>query len=206
MKDLVFDDNGLITVVVQHAETGEIRMVGWANAQAVEQTRKSGYVHFYSRSRETLWKKGETSGNTLRVVSMQADCDGDTLLVQALPDGPTCHTGTDTCFFETVDVDQKAKAAAGFNNVLAKLEAIVVDRKLHPKDGSYTNELLREGSTAIGRKVMEEALEVILAAKDEGPQRLASEAGDLLYHLAVLLVDAGVSFEAVAEELAARHR
>lgn len=199
------DDAGLVPVIVQHAETGEVRMLGYADTEALHATLTRGEVYFHSRSRDALWKKGETSGNVLHVVDVHLDCDGDAVLVRALPDGPTCHTGADSCFHRPMETENSV-AAPGAGDPLRDLESIIRARKASPKAGSYTNALLDGGVEAIGAKVTEEAEEVVRAARSEGRQRVIEEAADVLYHLSVLMAASDVTVSDVAAELAARRR
>lgn len=202
---LRFDARGLVTGVVQ-ATSGEVRMVGHLNREALERTLATGYVTFWSRSRARLWTKGESSGNRLRLVSLHADCDGDALLLVAEPEGPTCHRGTSTCFD-----DGEAK---GLDLPwLADLEALLQARKATADAmGSYTQSLFARGLDRIAKKVTEEAGEVLLAAKNHEAQasaahqeELLGEAADLLFHLHLLLVDRGLSLRQVVRVLKARH-
>ncbi len=200
-----FDERGLAAAVVQDAATGRVLMLGWMNAEALQLTESTGYVHFWSRSRGELWKKGETSGNTLRLVELAVDCDGDALLVRALPDGPTCHTGTTSCFDGDAPVELQGFAG------LESLWRVIASRAEHRPTGSYTTELLEGGVDVAARKVSEEATEVLLAAKDHAAgvaddRRLAEEAADLIYHLLVLLAERSIPPSAVLEELAVRAR
>ncbi len=188
--------NGLVPAIVQDANTRRVLMLGYMNEEALRQTISSGLVTFYSRSREKLWTKGETSGNYLQLVEVLPDCDGDTLLIKAVPTGPVCHTGNDTCFAET---------NREFPSFLHQLEGIIEQRLREKPAGSYTVELAAGGAPKIGRKVMEEATEVLLAALQEGRQRLIEESADLLYHLLVLLNTQGISLRQVEEELRRRH-
>lgn len=203
MSDLRFDDRGLVAAIVQDALTGRVLMLGWMNDEALQLTRSTGFVHFWSRSRQELWKKGETSGNTLRFVSLTVDCDGDAVLVQSEPTGPTCHTGTVSCF----DANG-ATSLQGFAGLEA-LWGVIASRAAERPAGSYTSQLIDGGVDAVGRKVTEEATEVLLAAKDHASgaaddARLAEEAADLIYHLLVLLAERGVEPAAVTRELRAR--
>ena len=201
---LQFDDRGLIPVVVQDVGTGAVLMMAWANREAIDRTLSSGQVWFWSRSRQSLWQKGETSGNTLTLVSVTADCDADTLLVRALPAGPACHRGTRTCF----DPDP-ARLELGW------LAEVLRSRAGADPETSYTARLLAKGIERIAQKVGEEGVETALAAVshqlrgDEGrPERrsaLVGEAADLLYHLLVLLQATGVEPEEIAGELLRRH-
>ena len=188
--------NGLVPAIVQDANTRRVLMLGYMNEEALRQTISSGLVTFYSRSREKLWTKGETSGNYLQLVEVLPDCDGDTLLIKAVPTGPVCHTGNDTCFAET---------NREYSSFLYQLEGIIEQRLRDKPAGSYTVELAAGGAPKIGRKVMEEATEVLLAALQEGRQRLIEESADLLYHLLVLLNTQGISLNQVEEELRRRH-
>ncbi|MBI4366055.1 MAG: bifunctional phosphoribosyl-AMP cyclohydrolase/phosphoribosyl-ATP diphosphatase HisIE [Deltaproteobacteria bacterium] len=184
--------HGLVPAIVQDDRTGAVLMLGFMNREAFEQTKATGRVTFYSRSRKRLWTKGEASGNTLTLVSMHCDCDRDTLLVRAVPSGPVCHTGSPTCF---------GPARSGMIDTLA---ALIHDRKARMPAGSYTTSLFTQGIAHIGAKVMEEAEEVARAARSEGTQRTAEEAADVLFHLLVLIEAAGISFDAVTAELARR--
>ena len=198
-------DAGLVPGVVQDADTGRVLMVGYLNREAHQATVDTGQVHFWSRSRDELWRKGATSGNTLALVAMEADCDGDALLISARPSGPACHTNTVSCFGD----DQEAPGQ-GFGS-LERLWSTIADRAATRPASSYTAALLAGGVDAAGRKVIEEAAEVVLAAKDHDTgnaddQRVAEEAADLLYHLLVLLAERGVTPRAMLDELAARAR
>jgi phosphoribosyl-ATP pyrophosphohydrolase/phosphoribosyl-AMP cyclohydrolase len=205
VEELKFDAAGLIAAVAQDRWTGQVRMLAWRNREAVEATRESGYATFYSRSRQRLWRTGETSGNSLRVVEMLADCDGDTLLLLVEPAGPTCHTGRDTCFFRTVAApDRLEERAAPGNPFLLELEREIAERATSTAEKSYTRSLLDGGATKIGAKIEEEALELCAALRDESDDRVASEAADLVYHLLVGLRSRGVSVGRVIEVLAAR--
>ena len=174
--------NGLVPAIVQDAVTGKILMLGYMNREAYELTEEKGLVTFFSRSRGELWTKGETSGNYLQLRSIAVDCDGDTLLVKAVPTGPVCHTGSDTCF-----------------------ESVIRDRKDHPQEGSYTNRLFSKGINKIAQKVGEEAVELIIESKDDDRELFLGEAADLMYHYLVLLVEKGCSLADVAEVLKTRH-
>jgi len=191
---LKFDDRGLLPVVVQDAGSGAVLTLAYANREAVELTLSTGEVHFWSRSRQSLWRKGETSGNTLRVVDVTADCDGDALLVRAVPAGPACHRGTRTCF-----EPNPARLELGW------LAAVLEERRSADPEKSYTARLLREGIERIAQKVGEEGVETAIAAVAGRRERVVSEAADLLYHLLVLLQASGVEPGEVAEELLGRH-
>lgn len=191
IEGMTFDDRGLIPGIVQDAATGRVLMLGWLNEESLRLTLKTGTVHFWSRSRNSLWMKGETSGNTLAVVDVALDCDGDALLIQADPAGPTCHTGSTSCF------DGAGTVAQGFAD-LERLWAVIADRAAQRPEGSYTTALLEGGVDAVGRKVTEEATEVLLAAKDHAAgvgegARVSEEAADLVYHLLVQLAERGIA-------------
>lgn len=195
-----WDERGLVPAIVQDAETARVLMLGWMNADAVDATQETGRVTFWSRSRQELWEKGATSGNWLELVSMDLDCDEDALLVQAHPHGPACHTGTATCWGDS--------PTAGFA-ALEHLWSVVSDRAARRPGGSYTTSLLAQGPEGAGRKVVEEATELLLAAKDHasgsaGDLRVAEEAADLLYHLMVVLAEREVSPGQVLDVLAER--
>lgn len=185
--------NGLIPAIVQDAETGVVLMLGYMNGEALERTLETEKVWFYSRSKGRLWMKGETSGNTLDLVHMKADCDNDALLVKALPQGPTCHTGSKSCFNESKAYD-----------ILTELYAVLTERKGNMPKGSYTAALFTEGLDKICEKVSEESNEVIHAAKKESKQRTIEESVDVLYHLFVLLVQKGVEFPELIQEVKRR--
>lgn len=204
VSTLQFDDRGLIPVVVQDVGTGAVLMMAWANREAIDLTLSTGEVWFWSRSRQSLWRKGETSGNTLTLVGMSVDCDADTLLVRALPAGPACHRGTRTCF----DPDP-ARLELGW------LAAVLRSRAGADPETSYTARLLARGIERIAQKVGEEGVETALAAvslelrgeegRDERRSALVGEAADLLYHLLVLLQATGVEPDEIAGELLRRH-
>lgn len=199
-----FDAAGLIPVVVQHARSGEVLMLGYMNEEALQQTLVSGMVTFWSRSRRTLWRKGETSGNVLRLIDIRQDCDGDALLVLAEPAGPTCHTGRVSCFHRTLEGDLTEQRIPS-SNILTDLADVIAQRASMPKEGSYTTKLLTGGVDRIGKKIGEEAAEVIIAAKNGAPAEIAWEVADLLYHLLVLLQNQGMTLEDVWAELRRRY-
>ena len=189
---------GLVPAIVQHATTGRVLMLGYMNAEALEKTLSSRLVTFFSRSRECLWTKGETSGNTLELRDIELDCDADTVLVTAIPAGPTCHLDTPSCFDR--DTEQP-----GFGFV-GQLEGIIRDRMDEGSDESYTAQLANAGVQRVAQKVGEEGVEVALAGMKGDREELVSESADLLYHLLVLLRQQGASFADVAKQLEARHR
>lgn len=194
--DLTFDAQGLVPALAQD-RFGRVRMVGWMDREAVLATQEKGFATFWSRSRKTLWTKGETSGNRLKLRSLRADCDGDTLLISVEAEGPTCHAGTRTCFGESSD---------GLP-WLGDLEDLLRSRKASASsEGSYTEKLFARGVDRIAKKVVEEAGEVAIAAKNEDRAEFLGEAADLLFHLDALLVERGCSLPEVVELLKARHR
>jgi len=190
--------NGLLPVIVQDVFDGRVLMQAYMNVEALEQSLATGLVTFWSRSRGSLWTKGETSGNFLQLNSIHADCDGDCLLVLAQPDGPTCHRGSDSCF------DEESAVAPGLA-FLARLERLVAQRDRHRPEGSYTSRLLSEGTRRIAQKVGEEGVETALAAIAGDDEELRGEAADLLYHLLVLLRSRGLRLEQVVATLHSRH-
>ena len=220
--------DGLVAAVVQDADDGRVLMVGWQDAEAIEATSRTGEAHFHSRSRDALWRKGETSGNTLPVVSMELDCDADAILIRARPAGPTCHTGARSCFDDpdvpdapTADAEGHVPAAQGFA-WLEGLWATIAERAASRPEGSYTSRLLEGGVDAVARKVAEEAVEVVLAAKDDAAAQktsaaagapadrdltaLAGEMADLVYHALVLCAERGLPPRRVIDVLEVRHR
>jgi phosphoribosyl-ATP pyrophosphohydrolase/phosphoribosyl-AMP cyclohydrolase len=192
---LVFDANGLVPVIAQDRASGDLLMLAWANAEAVAKTAETGLAHFWSRSRKVLWRKGETSGHTLRVVEARADCDRDALLLVVEPEGPACHTGSRTCFGET------SPTAAG---MLEELARVIEERAAAPTAASYTARLLAKGQGQVLKKIGEEATEVVLAASGDSDERLAAESADLLFHLLVALRQRGVPLASVMDELRRR--
>lgn len=204
-EEIRFDERGLVPAVVQDARDGTVLMLGYVNAEALARTRESGEMWFWSRSRGALWHKGETSGNVLRVVEIRADCDGDTLLVRALPAGPTCHTGARSCFTDQIPTEHAhPEPPPSGGVVLDRLDALIAARAAASEPGSYTNHLLAAGVDRIGRKIGEEAAETIIAAKNDSPSDLAAEVADLFYHSLVLLAARGLSLQDVGVVLAAR--
>jgi phosphoribosyl-ATP pyrophosphohydrolase/phosphoribosyl-AMP cyclohydrolase len=197
---------GLVPAIVQHAQSGAVLMLGYMNREALRATFTRRRVVFFSRSRQCLWEKGETSGNTLELVAVRADCDRDTLLVAALPAGPACHLGTATCFGDDAPVgeEQRAGDADGLG-FLAALQSIIAQRIAERPEGSYTARLYSEGPKRIAQKVGEEGLEVALAAAAETDDKVVAESADLIYHLLLLLKSRGLSLRQVVAELEARH-
>jgi phosphoribosyl-AMP cyclohydrolase / phosphoribosyl-ATP pyrophosphohydrolase len=215
LPEVVYGPDGLVPAVVQDAADGRVLMVAYMDAEALAATLATGEVHFHSRSRDRLWRKGETSGNVLRVVRIETDCDSDALLVTVDPTGPTCHRGTRSCF--DADAPRAEVASQGFG-WLETLWTTIATRAADRPEGSYTAQLLDGGVDAVSRKVTEEATEVLLAAKDDAARQLtgtdraatraslAGEAADLLYHALVLLAERDVPPSAVVAILRERHR
>ena len=206
IEELKFDEKGLIPAVVQNRTTKEVLMVAYMNKDAAEQTVKTGKATFWSRSRNKLWVKGETSGNFMYVKDIRVDCDADCLLVEVDPAGAACHTGNRSCFYrkaesgvlvEDTDCDSVADA-------VAVEQATIIDRKNNPEDGSYTNYLFDKGEDKILKKVGEEAAEVVIAGKNRSKEEIAYETADLMYHLTVMLVDNGMTWEDIYAEIKRR--
>lgn len=189
--------NGLVPAIIQDASTKKVLMLGYMNEEAYEKTVESGLVTFWSRSRNCLWTKGETSGNLLHVVDIKIDCDEDTLLIQATPDGPTCHKGTGTCWGE-----ENAPNPLTF---LSELNDFIEKRYQEMPEGSYTTSLFRDGLNRMAQKVGEEALELVIEATNGSNERMIYEGSDMLYHLIVLLTSKGLRIEDMAAELMNRH-
>ena len=188
---------GLVPAIIQDADTRQVLMLGFINEEAYEKTLETGHVTFWSRTRQTLWTKGETSGHFLNLVDMKIDCDQDTLLVRVHPIGPTCHTGTDTCWAE----DNTPNPLL----FLGELQSFIDRRKEEMPEGSYTTSLFNKGINKIAQKVGEEALETVIEATNGSKEHLVYEASDLLYHLLVMLTEKGLRIEDVAAELQQRH-
>ncbi len=214
-----FAGDGLVPAIAQDARTGAVLMLAYMNEDAYRRTRETGFAHFWSRSRQELWKKGATSGNVLSVIDIALDCDSDAVLLTVEPAGPACHTGASACFdasrhqLDDADADHGTRppAAGGLQGFfdLESLWATIADRADRLPEGSYTAELIAGGVDATARKVLEEATEVVLAAKNhavgkESRDRVASEAADVVYHLLVLLAERGISPQFVLDELAGR--
>jgi len=203
--------DGLVPAMVQDVADGRVLMLAWQDREALDATLTTSEVHFHSRSRDRLWRKGETSGNVLRLVSARLDCDGDAILITAEPTGPTCHTGTRSCFDEVEAEPERVATFQGFA-WLETLWSTIADRASARPEGSYTTRLLNGGVDAVARKVAEEATEVVLAAKDDAAApsdatrvTLACELADLLYHALVLAAERDTSPAVVVDELRRRH-
>lgn len=186
----------LVPAIIQDNATHAVLMLGYMSAEALDKTRAKGKVVFYSRSKQRLWMKGETSGNYLNVVDILPDCDNDCLLIKVRPDGPVCHTGTDTCF----------GVANGGNDFLTILESIIADRKANPDTASYTSSLFKKGINKIAQKVGEEAVELVIEAKDDNDDLFKNEAADLLYHYLILLQAKGFVLNDIKQVLRERHK
>ena len=198
---IVFDKGGgLVPAIVQDADTGAVLMLAYMNREALEQTLARKRAVFFSRSKQRLWEKGETTGHTLDVVDVAADCDNDTLLISARPRGPACHNGTLTCFGD------EPRSAATTISFLAKLEAVIAQRATERPDASYTAKLLAKGINKVAQKVGEEGVETALAGASESDDKLVEESADLLFHLLVLLRARGLTLPQVVQKLESRHR
>ena len=218
---LKLNAQGLIPAIAQAVGSGEVLMMAWMNEEAFQKTLATGQAHFWSRSRNTLWRKGATSGNILRVVSIHLDCDSDTLLLAVEAAGPACHTGAPSCFFTELASRPEARqdtlpafkkpAGPGPDQLrpssfsIEVLHKFLIERQENPQPGSYTHQLLTQGEDEILKKIGEEAIEIILAAKSQGDQRLIEELADITYHSLVLLVSRGLAPADILAELARRH-
>jgi phosphoribosyl-ATP pyrophosphohydrolase/phosphoribosyl-AMP cyclohydrolase len=200
--DMNFDKmQGLIPAIIQDAETRQILMLGYMNKEAYDITVQTGKVTFWSRSRQTIWTKGETSGNYLNVVDIKNDCDQDTLLIRVHPTGPVCHTGTDTCWGEKNEVLTDNNPLL----FLSELQNFIEERHRQMPEGSYTTSLFKDGLNRMAQKVGEEALELVIEAVNGSNERMVYEGSDMLYHLIVLMTSKGMRIEQLAEELMQRH-
>jgi phosphoribosyl-ATP pyrophosphohydrolase/phosphoribosyl-AMP cyclohydrolase len=198
--EIRFDEHGLVPCVAQDADSGEVLTLAYANEEALRLTVETGEVHFFSRSRERIWRKGEESGNVLKLRQLRIDCDGDAIVALVEPTGPACHTGERSCFYRELEGESPEPVA---HEALVSLQRTLRDRAAERPEGSYTVKLLDDPGL-IGEKVEEEAEEVVRAAREESDERVAEEAADLLYHLSVLLVSRQVSQSAVMEVLNGR--
>ncbi len=202
IKNLDFNKgDGLIPAIIQDAKTFRVLMLGYMNEEAVKQTLEDELVTFYSRSKQRLWTKGETSGNTLKLIDMQADCDNDTILILAAPTGPTCHTGETSCFHEKKFKPKKHKL-----DFLLDLEELIYDRKTEMPEGSYTTYLFNKGIDKIAQKVGEEAVETVIESKNNKKKKFVGEVADLLFHLMVLMAEREISLKKVVKKLKKRHK
>ena len=206
IEELKFDEKGLIPAVIQNRTTKEVLMVAYMNKDAAEQTVKTGKATFWSRSRNKLWVKGETSGNFMYVKDIRVDCDADCLLVEVDPAGAACHTGNRSCFYRKAEsgVLVEDTGCDSVVDAVAVEQATVIDRKNNPEDGSYTNYLFDKGEDKILKKVGEEAAEVVIAGKNRSKEEISYETADLMYHLTVMLVDNGMTWEDIYAEIKRR--
>ena len=200
-----FDEKGLVPAIVQDADTKEVLTLAYMNQESLTKTLETGETWFFSRSRQELWHKGATSGNTQSVVSVKYDCDQDAVLVLVEPKGPACHTGAVSCFTEGVVTERTTSSLADYQ-ILQSLERLILEREKDRPEGAYTTYLFEKGVDKILKKVGEEASEVIIAAKNRDKEELKWEAADLLYHLQVLLVEQGLPFKEVLKTLEERHK
>ncbi|WP_066648043.1 bifunctional phosphoribosyl-AMP cyclohydrolase/phosphoribosyl-ATP diphosphatase HisIE [Christensenella timonensis] len=195
--EIKFGKDGLVPAIAQEANTGVVLMQAYMNQEAFDKTLETGYAHYYSRARQKLWKKGETSGNVQEIVSVSLDCDCDCVLLKVKQTGPACHTGEYSCFFNQVQENEKIANSS----MMYELYDLIADRKVHPKEGSYTNYLFEKGIDKILKKVGEESAEVIIASKNPGTDELRYEAADLIYHLLVLMNEKGLTLGELFGEL-----
>ncbi len=199
MIELRYNSDGLIPAIVQDHFTKKVLMLAYMNAESLEISIKEGYTCFYSRSRQELWRKGETSGNKQKIVSIRTDCDKDTLLIDVIKNGPACHTGSESCFFNNIVESDDEQFS--YEN----LYKMLVGRKIEKKEGSYTTYLFEKGIDKILKKVGEECTEVIIAAKGGDKEETVFEIADLLYHITVMMIEQGITIDEVTAELAKRH-
>lgn len=195
-----FDDRGLVPAIAQDIKSGSVLMMAWMNEKSLSLTIETGFATYYSRSRQALWKKGETSGNLQKVISMKYDCDGDTVLLLVEQTGPACHTGAQSCFFNNFYGEDISIQPS----ILDDVYNVIQDRKANPKEGSYTNYLLENGKEKTCKKVGEEATEIVIGAISNDKENVAYETGDLLYHLSVLLVQCDLTWDEIFTELKKR--
>ncbi len=199
MIELKYNSDGLIPAIVQDHYTKKVLMLAYMNAESLEISIKEGYTCFFSRSRQELWRKGETSGNKQKIVSIRTDCDCDTLLIDVIKSGPACHTGSESCFFN--DIVESEDEQFSYEN----LYKMLVGRKVEKKEGSYTTYLFEKGIDKILKKVGEECTEVIIAAKGGDKEETVFEIADLIYHITVMMIEQGITIDEVTAELAKRH-
>ena len=209
ITDIGFDERGLVPAIVQDANTLQVLTLAYMNAESLKRTLETNETWFWSRSRSSLWHKGETSGNKQRVVDVTMDCDYDAIRILVVPEGPACHTGAQSCFhneLQDAPASNTQKAQAQLGAILGSLYGLIESRKRERPDGSYTTYLFAEGLDKILKKVGEESTETIIAAKNEDSDALVREASDLLYHLIVLLVERGLTLDQVSGELSSRRK
>lgn len=201
--NIKYDENGLVPAVVQNAKTNEVLMVAYMNEETLKMTIETKKATFWSRSRQEVWVKGATSGNYLNVVDVRVDCDEDCILVLAEPEGPACHTGKRTCFYRNID-GEEIDLAEDLSYIVKDEEKTIMDRKISPQDGSYTNYLFDKGDDKILKKVGEEAAEVVIAGKNRDKEEIKYEVADLMYHLSVMLVHNDMTWQDIYEEMISR--
>lgn len=206
INEIKFDNKGLVPAIAQDVNTGKVLMLAYMNKEAVEKTLNEKIAHYYSRSRQEIWKKGETSGNIQKIKGFYYDCDKDTILIKVEQVGVACHTGNYSCFFNEVLNEDKKENFQNNEDVLKELYLSITDRKNNPKEGSYTNYLFREGIDKILKKVGEESAEVIIASKNESKDEMIYEISDLVYHVIVLMINQGVAIEDIKKELVKRRK
>ncbi|MFG6148049.1 bifunctional phosphoribosyl-AMP cyclohydrolase/phosphoribosyl-ATP diphosphatase HisIE [Halobacillus sp. B23F22_1] len=204
IDEIKFDEKGLVPAIIQDAQSRAVLTLAYMNKESLQMTLDKGETVFYSRSREELWHKGATSGNTQKVESLHYDCDQDAILVQVTPAGPACHKGDYSCFGESV-VNEKSSPKPAPYAIIDQLRDVLAERKATLPVGSYTSQLFQEGVDRIAKKIGEEAGEVIIAAKNDDSEELSMESADLIFHLLLLLTDRGVSLEQVLDVLEKRH-
>ena len=204
LDNLKFNQDGLIPVITQNYYTGKILMQAYANKEAIEETLKSGYATYFSRSRNALWKKGETSGNYQKIMDIKVDCDEDSIIYFVVEEGPACHTGEESCFYRNLNLEKDSKPVPF--EILHKLYEKIQERKETMPEGSYVASLFKKGSDKIIQKVGEEAVETVIALKNKNKDEIVYETSDLLFHLLIALVDAGVKLSDIEEELLKRYK
>jgi len=207
IKEVKFDGAGLVPAIAFDEKTGQVVMQAYMNAESLELTVKTGFAHYYSRSRKQMWKKGETSGHLQKVQSIRLDCDGDAILLLIAQTGPACHTGEKSCFFREINAEGRLVPAKPIATIGAGMHLeydIIAERAKDPVEGSYTNYLLDKGLDKILKKVGEETTEVVIAAKNRSQEELTYEAADLVYHLSVLLFEQGLTWDDIGSEIVKR--
>ncbi len=204
LENIKFDINGLVPVITQNYYSGKILMQAYANKEAIQETIKSGYATYYSRSRKSLWKKGETSGNLQKIIDIRVDCDEDSLIYLVVEEGPACHTGEESCFYRNLNFEKDVKPTPF--EIFHKLYEKIKERKELKPENSYVAKLFEKGTDKIIQKVGEEAIETIIALKNKNKDEIIYETSDLLFHLLVALVDSGVNLEEIQEELLKRYK
>jgi phosphoribosyl-ATP pyrophosphohydrolase/phosphoribosyl-AMP cyclohydrolase len=204
LENLKFNQDGLIPVITQNYYTGKILMQAYANKEAIEETLRSGYATYFSRSRNALWKKGETSGNYQKIMDIKVDCDEDSIIYLVVEEGPACHTGEESCFYRNLNLEKDSKPVPF--EILHKLYEKIQERKETMPEGSYVASLFKKGSDKIIQKVGEEAVEAVIALKNKNKDEIVYETSDLLFHLLIALVDAGIKLSDIEEELLKRYK